>query len=298
MWQRISICLLVLTTSQTCSAGLQYFVADQAGFNSVVLSNTTGVGQSLLVDDGAGIFGAAPVAGSGLANVSRSGTSGALSFSYLISDVNFAPGQPYGSTGTLSVGNDIQSTSTLAVESVASQGGASTGSWGIDTASAPDRSSIGGLASPNATIFDFTGSATSVDHFGVTLLDFEAGFDNGDGVAQSGFIRVYDSSDVLVDSFAINLTGPNFGDGEAIHVGIYADAGTTLDKVVFVLGDDNDSNTSNGWGGGEQFAATEFTLGFTSPITGVPEPSGLMFAGLLGCLSLFSRIRKPRSFTG
>lgn len=284
----IALCAVSVSVS---NAGLEYYVADESGFNTRITSSAGPMGQILLLDDGTGVFGSAPTAGTGNASVSRSGTSGGQSFSYSVSDVNFATGQPYASSGTLSVGNDILSTSTISVEAVAAQGGASTGSWGVDSISSPDSTSVGGIATPNAAIFDFTSSATAVDHFGVTLLDFESGFDNGDGVPQTGFIRVYDASDALVDSFAINLSAP-YGNGQAVHYGIYATDGMTLDKVVFVLGDDNDTDTSNGWGGAEGYAATDFTLGFTNAVAAVPEPSALVMAGLLGFVGLLRRKRQ------
>ena len=194
--------------------------------------------------------------------------------------------------GTLTVGGDILSTSSIAIEAVAAQGGATTGDWGVDSISPTDSSSSGGIATPNAAVFDFTSSPTAIDHFGVTVLDFEGGFDNGDGVQQSAFIRIYDAANNLVDNQAINFSSPDFGDGEEIHIGVFAD-GMTISKVVLVLGDDNDTNTANGWGGGEAWAATRFTLGFAAPdlVAPVPEPSSLALLMTFGLCGLARRRR-------
>lgn len=282
----------ILSACQTCDAGLTYFVGNEAAFNAHVLANDMGAGTSLLMDDGFGIFGAGPTVGTGLTSVSRTGSVGSDGFSYTVTDVNFKTGQPFGlDGGTLTVGNDILSNSTLAVESSVSQGGAGSVNWGIDSQSAPDSASSGGLETPNAAVFDFTSSATDIDHFGVNLHDFEAGFDNGDGVLQSGFVRIYDDMNNLVDNQAINFQPGSFGNGETIHFGVFADSGMVLSKVVLVLGDDSDSDTTNGWGGREHWAASEFTIGNAAQ---TPEPSSFL---LLGMASVFGTCRRKRRGT-
>lgn len=280
----------ILSACQPCDGGLTYFVGNEAVFNAHVLANDSGAGTSLLTDDGFGIFGAGPAAGTGLTSVSRTGSVGSESFSYTVSDVNFKTGQPYGlDGGTLTLGDDILSNSTLAVESSVSQGGAGSVNWGIDSQSAPDSASSGGLETPNAAVFDFTGSATQIDHFGVNLHDFEAGFDNGDGVLQSGFVRIYDDMNNLIDNQAINFPATSFGDGETIHFGVFADSGLVLSKVVLVLGDDSDQNTANGWGGREHWAASEFTIGNAAQ---TPEPSSFLLLGMAGVFGTCRRRRR------
>ncbi len=280
----------VLSVCHTCEAGLIYFVGNEAAFNAHVLANDMGAGASLLTDDGSGIFGAGPAAATGLNGVSRTGSFGGNNFSYSVADVNFKTGQPYGlDGGTLTLGDDILSNSTLAIESSVSQGGAGSVNWGIDSQSAPDSASSGGLETPNAAVFDFTGSATQIDHFGVNLHDFEAGFDNGDGVLQSGFVRVYDDMNNLIDNQAINFPATSFGNGETIHFGVFADSGMTLSKVVLVLGDDSDSNTANGWGGREHWAASEFTIGNSAQ---TPEPSSFLLLGMGGVFGTCRRKRR------
>jgi hypothetical protein len=264
-----------------------YFSGNEAAFRTQVLANHAGGDTILQVDDGSGIFGAAPSAGTGLAGVSRSGTTTTgAAFSYQIRDVNFKVGQPYTlDGGMLSVGNDIISTSTLAVESSVSQGGAGSTNWGVDSISSPDAGT-----SPNAAVFDFSGSATAVNHFGVNMHDFEGGFANTtDNIPQSAFVRIYDASNNLVDSQALNFSSPDFGNGETIHFGVVADAGMTLGKVVLIVGDDNDSDATNGWGLREAWAASEFTIGLA---TSTPEPGSLSLLGVAGIACLFRRRRR------
>ncbi|MFK7819462.1 MAG: PEP-CTERM sorting domain-containing protein [Planctomycetaceae bacterium] len=279
--------VIILLAPPVVEADLLYFSDNESAFQSQVQANHTGGDTILQLDDGSGIFGAAPTAGTGLASVIRTGTtSSGSSFSFEISDVNFKTGQPYTmDAGVLSVGNDILSTSTLGVESSVSQGGASSPNWGVDSFSAPDLAT-----SPNAAVFDFTGSATAVNHFGVTMHDFEGGFANGtDGIPQSAFVRIYDASNNLIDSQALNFSSPDFGDGESIHFGVFASNGMTLSKVVLIVGDDNDSDATNGWGLREGWAASDFTVGFAS----TPEPGSLSLLCIAGVACVFQRRRRP-----
>ena len=235
--------------------------------------------SSTVIDDGMNPnFGAAPTPiNTNLASVTRNGTIGGEAFNYTIYDIDFSDNP----TGTITpgiVGNDIDDTDSLQVETPASQEDA-TGdyTWGVDGRT--------GNFTSGAALFDFT--SRSIGHFGVDLHDFEAGEGISPSNTTSGAeaeIRIYQAGN-LVFNYPLTFPGPagggstdqpggsandslipGYGNRQSMFVGITANNPSEFfDQVVFVLGDDDvdtvgvASNTNDG--STEQWAADGFTFG-------------------------------------
>jgi hypothetical protein len=102
--------------------------------------------------------------------VTRSGTIGGQAFTWTAYDINFS-NAPTGHVTPGVVGGDIASATPVDVETPVAQGTATgAGSWGLDSGS-------GSTTSRNALLVDFTATpgGLGIGHFGLDLVDFEAG---------------------------------------------------------------------------------------------------------------------------
>lgn len=264
------IVLSVLIASsgfQNTVADIITFTNDQTGW----LSNVGSYESELAAD-----FGPAPLVADNLSSVSRSGTL----FSYTIenrdtlADINNA--NLISRAGGTVAGLYHDTDATLSIENPISQGTASTGNWGVDSRGTGNNNSVSGLASRNAAVFRF---GSDISAFNLNLIDFEA------SLGQEGLL-------VLADNGLITHTQDldfNDGDGVVTNFGIIAGSGKLFDQAIFVLGDDNDSDLSDGYGGREFFATGDAIVGLASSTAAVPEPSQLALIGLLGGAVMWCR---------
>jgi hypothetical protein len=227
-------------------------------------------GDSTVVDSG-GAFAPDPAAAAGVASVTRTGTIGTDAFSFTVQDVN-ASAAP---TGRLGVGQDVASTSTLAVERPVANGGATgTGSFGYDSQGSPD-----GSTTRNAMLVDFTTTpgGAGIGHFALELVDFEAG-------ATPGELRLYDGG-TLVFASPFAFAGPRYGDAENHFLGVVAvGAAASFDQVMLVIGDETTSPNSENW------AADRMRFGLAHN----PEPGTWALFGL-GVLGLGFAVHRRRA---
>ena len=236
------------------------FQEDRAGFDAMLAPS-----ESTVVDSG-GAFAPDPALGSS-ASVTRTGTIAGAAFSYTAYDLQFAA-IPTGTITPGVVGGDTGALSSLIVESPASQsGGVGSGSWGIDS-SAVSTSRRSGL------LVDFTDApAVGIGHFGVDLIDFEAGLGN------EGQLRLY-AEGLLVFTTEFSLTGG--GNGASHFLGVVANpggGGLSFDQAVVLVGGNTD-----------RWAADNLTFG----VARNPEPGtwALFALGLVGLTFHLERRRR------
>ena len=256
------LALALLATSARAGSYL-VFQDDRGGFD------TTLVGRGSTVVDSDGAFAPDPGLGT-FASVTRSGTVDGASFRYTAYDLQFAA-SPDGTLTPGVVTGDTGALSSLRVEAPAAQsGGTGSGSWGIDS-SAVSTSRRSGL------LVDFTDApAAGIGHFGVDLIDFEA------GPGGAGELRLY-AEGLLV--FSTDFTLAPDGGNDATHfLGVVVDpsaGGVSFDQAVVLVG-----GTSDRW------AADRVTFG----VARTPEPgTWALFALGLGGLTLHLRRRRRQA---
>jgi len=265
----LTLCLMGLAALATTADAGSYtvFQDDRAGFDAALV----GRGDSTVIDSG-GAFAADPALGSSAA-ISRTGTIGGATFSYTAYDLQFAASP----TGTITpgvVGGDTGALSSIRVESPASQsGGVGSGSWGVDS-TAVSTSRRSGL------LVDFTTSpgGGGISHFGLDLIDFEA------GVGSEGQLRLY-AAGLLVFTADFALT-PDGGNSSTHFLGVITDpggGGLSFDQAVVLVGSKTD-----------RWAADRFTFGAGAPgVAATPEPATwALFA--LGLVGLTFHLRRRR----
>jgi len=259
----LSLALLVAAAPTARGGSYVVFQDDRAGFDAALSQRA----DSTVIDTG-GAFAADPALGTA-ASVTRSGTIGGAAFSYTAYDLQFAASP----TGTITpgvIGGDTGALSSLRIESPASQsGGVGSASWGIDS-NAVSTSRRSGL------LVDFTTSpADGIGHFGVDLIDFEA------GGANAGELRLY-AAGLLVFSTEFTLT-PDGGNDSSHFLGVVADpsaGGLSFDQAVVLVGGKND-----------RWAADNMTFG----VARNPEPgTWALFALGLSVLTLHLVRRRIR----
>lgn len=236
IWLTISFYFL----SFSVCAGI--FIDDRALFD---MSLTENVGETI-IDSNNNFAPDSPIA-TGQASVTRSGTIGGDSYTYLIYDIDFS-NSPVGSLTPGSVGGDINDLDIINTEQPASQGAATgSGSWGVDTAT-------GQNTTRNALLFDFTVTPGSlgIGHFGVELHDTE-GIPTGIPVEY----HIYNNG-TLIDQGVIDWGAGNNGNNESHFFGYIAEEDSArFDQIVILVGDDN----LTGNGNRERLAADRFTFG-------------------------------------
>lgn len=182
--------------------------------------------------------------------VTRTGAIGGQAYSYSIYDINFS-NSPTGTLTPGAVGGDISSLDNIAVETPASQSGATgVGTWGVDTRT-------GSGLTRNALLFDFTTTPGNlgIGHFGLDLHDFESGIQPG---RQPAEFRIYKAG-VLINSGVVQYPSGD-GDGSSKFWSYVASSPSGFfDQVVLVVGDDD--STGDGTGRAESIAADRFTFG-------------------------------------
>jgi hypothetical protein len=255
------LCAVVSShTPSSVFADITKFINDQDGFNAMVVISES---------EEEGDFGADPTAAV-VASLTRTGSQ----FSYTVENrdtlavpsnmdlLNAADGKIsdlYFDTNAL-----------LEIEAIAEQDAATTGNFGVDSrgggAGSGNSNSSGGIASRNAAVFSFGGPISA---FNINLLDFEA------SLGQEGLLVLGNDGDI-VHSEDLNF---NDGNGEVTNFGITGSNSWKFDQAIFILGDDNDSDTSNGYGGTEFWATADAIIGSV-----VPEPNSAALAGIAGML--------------
>lgn len=241
------------------------FNGDRSAFESALSSRP----ESTVVDTG-GAFAPDPTLGTFDA-VTRSGTVAGQAFSYTAYDLQFST-SPTGTIAPGTVGGDVGALSTLTVESPAGQsGGVGSGSWGVDSG-AVSTSRRSGL------LVDFTTApGAGIGHFGVDLIDFEA------GVGSEGELRLY-AAGLLVYSTTFALA-PDGGNDASVFLGVVAnpaEGGTSFDQAVVLVGTATD-----------RWAADRITFG----VARNPEPGTWALFGL-GLLGLGAYLRRRRRAIG
>jgi hypothetical protein len=236
---------------------------------------------SELADEEAFDFGLAPTGQNDVANINRIGTGNqGTSFAYEIlnrdtlTEINNT--DLIASAGGTLNGFFLDVNATLDVETPASQGGATSTGWGVDSSGTGNNTSVGGIASRNAVVFNF---GSEISAFSADLIDFESS--NG----QEGLLVLSLAGNVIHTE---DISFADSGNGSIHNFGILATDGQMFDAVMFVLGDDNDSNPSNGYGGAEQWSASNFKVGFAAA---VPEPNSMLLIGLCGITACVRRRR-------
>lgn len=260
-----AIAALVAGASPAFAGSYLVFQDDQSGFTAALTRDATST-----VTDTGGAFAPDPSAATGVASVTRTGTILGQTFTFSVEDVNFS-NTP---TGTLAVGQDVASTSTLAVETPVANGGATgTGTFGYDSTGATDSSATRNALSVN---FTTTPGGAGIGHFALELVDFEAG-------ATPGELRLYDGGS-LVFSTAFTFPGPGLGNGETHFLGVVAvGSASFFDQVVLVVGDETSSPNTENW------AADRFQFG----VAHNPEPGSVaMFGAGLAVLAVVLRRRR------
>jgi hypothetical protein len=231
-------------------------------------------------DTPGGEFGGNPATANNIASITRNGTSSlGTSFSYTVENrdtlaVVDNTALVTGAGGLLS--NLYHDTNaTLDVEDPVNQDGAlANNNWGVDSSGTGNNNSSGGIASRNAAVFTF-GSATTA--FNVDLLDFES------SAGQEGLLVLSLAGNII---FTEVISFADTGNATVHNFGIIATAGSSFDTAVFVLGDDNDPDTSNGYGGSEFWATGNAVVGVA-----VPEPVSTSILAILGTGLLLRRRR-------
>jgi hypothetical protein len=267
---RTILATLFLLLAAVAAAADDYLVFrdDRAGFQASLDVNPL----STIIDTG-GAFATDPVAATGLASVTRSGSINGQAFTWIAYDVNFS-NSPTGTVTPGSAGGDVTSTSTVDVETPVSQGSATgSGSWGLD-------SGTGGLTTRNALLVDFTTTpgGLGIGHFGLDLVDFEAS-----AAFTRGTLRLYRAGSLV---FSRDFDWDSQDGNNQVHfLGVVAQSGWWFDQVAVVVGDD-----SAGGGNGETWAADRVTFGLA---VHNPEPAALaLFA--MGVVGLGVAVRRRR----
>ncbi len=271
--QMLALVLLTVVAAAAHAGSYTIFNDDRAGFDAAI----AGRGNATVIDSG-GSFAADPTVGT-VASVTRSGTVGGAAFSYTAYDLQFSA-TPTGTITPGVVGGDTGALSSIRIESPASQsGGVGVGSWGVDSI-AVSTSRRSGL------LVDFTTSpGGGISHFGVDLIDFEA------GVGSEGQLRLYAAGLLVFTSdFAL---APDGGDSSTHFLGVITDpggGGLMFDQAVVLVGSKTD-----------RWAADRFTFGSGGggglgggAVARTPEPgTWALFA--LGLVGLTFHLRRKRT---
>jgi hypothetical protein len=270
-----AVVVVLAIASAARADGFLMFLDDRPGFQASLDVNPL----STVVDSG-GAFAPNPAAATNLASVTRSGTIGGQTFTWVGYDINFS-NTPTGHVTPGTVGGDIASATPVDVETPVSQGTATgAGSWGLDSGS-------GSTTSRNALLVDFTTTpgGLGVGHFALDLVDFEAA-----SAFTRGTLRVYRAGSLV---FTRDFDwGAQDGNNQVHFLGVVAVGDGTFDQVALVVGDD-----SAGGGNSETWAADRFTFG--SAIHN-PEPGtvALFALGAAGLGLALHRRRRAAASTG
>lgn len=269
--------LIVCSTSICCFAPARGDVMTYVDSLATFLSATTEVAR-----ESAGDFGADPTTADNIASITRSGI-GSLggAFSYTVQNrdtlavtTNSALiAAAAGSIAALYLDTDA----TLDVENPLTQG-VSLGEWGTDSSGTGNNTSVGGIASRNAAVITL---GTAVTALNFDLVDFEA------STGQEALLVLgLGGSIIHSESFAFADTG-----NDTVHnFGITSTPSMAFDTAVFVLGDDNDTDLSNGYGGAEFWGIGNAIVG-TASVAAVPEPSSFVLLTAVAGAVCFRRRR-------
>jgi hypothetical protein len=255
--------------------GFLMFQDDRPGFQASLDVNPL----STVIDSG-GAFASNPAAATNLASVTRSGTIGGQAFTWTAYDINFS-NAPTGHVTPGVVGGDIASATPVDVETPVAQGTATgAGSWGLDSGS-------GSTTSRNALLVDFTATpgGLGIGHFGLDLVDFEAG-----AAFTRGTLRLYRAGSLV---FTRDFDwGAADGNNQVHFLGVVAVGDGLFDQAAFVVGDD-----SAGGGNAETWAADRFTFGGArASDVATPEPGTIaLFAFGAAGLGVVLRARRRQA---